>query len=91
MGGIRRQCDKNEGTLRIMMFWSAPLSEAQSQRHPFEQFWGLQQLRRGIVKHVGRIPPVMYTDHGTATRLEHLPLQRIQAKHYRWYAEITAG
>eukprot|EP00969_Alexandrium_andersonii_P227480 10046244-Alexandrium_andersonii.AAC.1 len=33
----------------------------------------------------------MYTDHGTVTRLEHLPLQRIEAKRYRWYAEVTAG
>eukprot|EP00969_Alexandrium_andersonii_P018652 814590-Alexandrium_andersonii.AAC.1 len=66
------------------MYWSAPLSEAQSQWHPFEQeFWGLLQLRREIAKHFGRIPPVMYTDHGTVTRLEYLPLQRIEAKHYR--------
>ena len=68
--GAMGQCYKGEGPLRIMMYWPAPLSEAQSQWHPFEQeFWGLLQLRREIVKHVGRIPPVMHTDHGTSTRL----------------------
>ena len=31
MGGVMGQCDKDEGVLRILMDWSAPLSEAQSQ------------------------------------------------------------
>ena len=48
-------------------------------------------MRREIVKHFGRIPPVMHTDHGTDTRLVYLPLQRIEAKHYRWYAEVVQG
>ena len=84
------QCEKNNGRLRILMYWSGPLSLAQSQWHPFEQeFWGCLQLKREIVKHFGRIPIIMHTDHGSLTRLEYLPLSRVEAKHYRWHAEIT--
>ena len=72
------------------MYWSAPLYPAQRQWHPLEQeFWGLLQLRRAIVKHFGRIPIVMHTDHGTITRIEYLPLARTDAKHYRWHAELV--
>ena len=60
------QCDKDNGRLRVLMYWSAPLSPSQSQWHPFEQeFWGLLQLRRETVKHFGRIPVVIHTDHGS--------------------------
>ena len=42
VGGVFGQCDKNNGKLNILMYWSSPLSPAQSQWHPFEQeFWGL--------------------------------------------------
>ena len=86
------QCETDGGKLRVLMYWSAPLSPAQSQWHPFEQeFWGCLQLRREIIKHFGRIPPIIHTDHGSLTRLEYLPLARIEAKHYRWHAEITQG
>jgi hypothetical protein len=66
MGGLMGQCEKNNGRLRILMYWSGPLSLAQSQWHPFEQeFWGCLQLKREIVKHFGRIPIIMHTDHGS--------------------------
>ena len=92
MGGVLGQCAENNGKLLILMYWSAPLSDAQSQWHPLEQeFWGLLQLRREIIKHFGRIPPIMHTDHGYLTRIEYLPLPRIDAKHYRWFTELTQG
>ena len=92
MGGVLGQAESAGGRLRILMYWSAPLSPAQSQWHPFEQeFFGLLHLKREVVKHFGRIPLIMYADHGTITRLEHLPLDRIEAKHYRWHSELTQG
>ena len=33
----------------------------------------------------------MQTDHANLTRFEYLPLERIDAKHYRWHAEIVQG
>ena len=42
MGGVLGQASTPGGKLHILMYWSAPLSVAQSQWHPFEQdFWGL--------------------------------------------------
>ena len=91
MGGVMGQADQDGGKLQVLMYWSAPLSPAQSQWHPFEQeFWGLLQMKREIVKHFGRIPIVMHTGHGTLT-LEYLPLEWIEAKHYRCHAELTQG
>ena len=41
VGGVSGQCAENNGELMILMYWSAPLSLAQSQWHPLEQeFWG---------------------------------------------------
>ena len=37
MGGGLGQCAEANGKLRILMYWSAPLSPAQSQWHPLEQ------------------------------------------------------
>ena len=92
MGGLLGQAATPGGKLRVLMYWSAPLSPAQSQWHPFEQeFWGLLQLKRAIVKHFGRIPIIMHTDHANLTRFEYLPLERIDAKHYRWHAELVQG
>ena len=92
VGGVMGQCEYKDGKLRILLYWSAPLSPAQSQWHPFEQeFWGLLQLKREIVKHFGRVPIAMYTDHGNVTRLEHLPVECIEAKHFRWHSEIAQG
>ena len=34
---------------------------------------------------------ILHTDHCTITRLEYLLLARIDAKHYRWHAELTQG
>ena len=86
------QCAENNGVLRILMYWSTPLSLSQSQWHPFEQeFWGLLMFRRETIKHFGRIPAIIHTDHGTLMRLEYLPLPRIEAKHFRWHAELTSG
>jgi len=92
MGGVLGQCEKNDGKLRILLYWSAMLAPVQSQWHPFEQeFWGLLQFKREAIKHLGRIPLVLHTDHGTITRVEYLPLQRVEAKHFRWHAELTQG
>ena len=33
----------------------------------------------------------MHTDHANLTRFEYLPLERIDAKHYRWHAELVQG
>ena len=66
-------------------------SEAQSQRHPFEQeFWGLLQLRREIAKHFGRIPMVIHTDHANLVRLEYLPLDRIDANCANYVLKIVS-
>ena len=34
---------------------------------------------------------VIHTDHANLVRLEYLPLDRIDAKHYRWLTEASAG
>ena len=46
---------------------------------------------REKVKQLGRIPDVDHTDHANLARLENLDIHRIEAKHYRWYIEITGG
>ena len=92
MGGVFGQASAENGKLLILMYWNAPLSPGQSQWHPQEQeCWGIVQLKREAIKHFGRIPAVFHTDHGNLVRIEHLPLERIDAKHYRWHAEIVAG
>ena len=92
MGGVLGQAEEPGGKLRILMYWNGPLSPAQSQWHPFEQeFYGLLQCKRAAVKHFGRIPMVIHTDHANLTRMEYLPLERIDAKHYRWHAELVQG
>ena len=48
-------------------------------------------MKREVVKHFGRIPIVLHTDHGTITRIEYLPLARVDAKHFRWHAELVQG
>ena len=89
-GGAFGQAREKGGKLRFLLYWSGPLTAAQSQWHPFEQeLYGLLMLGREIIKHFGRIAKIFHTDHGTITRLEYLPLERVDAKHYRWYAELT--
>ena len=34
---------------------------------------------------------MIHTDHANLTRFEYLPLDRIDAKHYRWHAELIQG
>ena len=60
--------------------------------HPFEQeFWGLLCTRRDALKHFGRIPAVIHTDHANLARLESLPLERVDSKHFRWLSELLQG
>ena len=74
-GGVMGQAHPVTGKLMVLLYWSAPLSPSQSNWHPFEQeFYGLLMLRRETVKHHGRIPVIIHTDHATITRLEYLPL-----------------
>ena len=92
MGGVMGQCSEKNGKLRILTYWSAPLSLSQSQRRPFEQeFWGLLTFRKETIKRFGRVPVITHTDHGALTRLEYLPLPRIEPKHFRWHAELVSG
>ena len=92
MGGFLGQAESPGGKLKVLMYWNSPLSPAQSQWHPFEQdFYGLLQLKRQIVKQFGCIPLIIHTDHANLTRFEYLPLDRIDAKHYRWHAELVQG
>ncbi len=44
-----------------------------------------------MVKHLGRIPAVIHTDHANIARVEGLPLERIEAKHFRWNSELRQG
>ena len=72
--------------------FSAHLSDCQQNWHPFEQeMWGLLCARRDSIKHLGRIPAVMHTDHANITRLDALPLSRVEPKHFRWIAELLQG
>ena len=92
IGGVVGQCIEKEGKMRILMYFSAHLSACQQNWHPFEQeFWGLLCTRREMVKHLGRIPALMHTDHANVARLEALPLARVDAKHFRWCSELLQG
>ena len=83
MGGVLGQPKENNGPMFVLMLWSAPLSDSQSNWHPSEQeCWGLVQFKRETVKHFGRIPMIMHTDHANIVRIESLPLERVDAKHY---------
>ena len=44
-----------------------------------------------MVKHLGRIPAIIHTDHANIARLEALPLPRVDAKHFRWCSELLQG
>ena len=47
MGGLLGQAEMPGGKLRVLMYWNAPLSPAQSQWHPFEQeFWGAAAVEK---------------------------------------------
>ena len=53
--------------------------------------FGILQVKRDKVKQLGRIPHIAHTDHANVARLDALPIDRIDPKHYRWYAEVTEG
>ena len=56
------QATEKGGRLKFLLYWSGPLTESQSQWHPFEQeMYGLLELKRAAVKHLGRIPMVLHT------------------------------
>ena len=46
-------------------------------------------MKQKILAAFGRIPCIIHTDHANITRLDHLPLHRIDAKHLRWYNELV--
>jgi hypothetical protein len=56
-----------------------------------QKFWGLLNARRDGVEHFGRISNINHADHGNISRLEHLALDRMEAKHLRWRAELSQG
>ena len=75
VGGALGQARQRAERLHFLMYWSGALTASQSQWHPFQQeLYGLLMLKREAVKHFGRIPMVLHTDHGTITRLEYLPV-----------------
>ena len=76
----------------MFVYYSAHLSSCQQRWHPFEQeFWGLLSTRRDMIKHLGRIPAIIHTDHANIARVEGLPLERVEAKHFRWNSELRQG
>ena len=86
------QCTHDDGKLKVLGYYSAHLSPCQQKWHPFEQeFWGLLCARREMVKHLGRIPAVIHTDHANIARVEGLPLSRVEPKHFRWNSELRQG
>ena len=83
------QCNKRNGRSVVSLCFPAHLSPSQQNWHPFEQeFWGLLNSRRDSIKHLGRIPAIIHTDHANIARLEALPLARVEAKHFRWITEL---
>ena len=84
IGGVTGQCVREGGKLKVLAYFSAHLSSCQQRWHSFEQeFFGLLCSRRDMVKHLGRIPSVIHTDHANIARVEGLPLERVEAKHLR--------
>ena len=76
----------------MLAYYSAHLSPCQQRYHPFEQeFWGLLCTRRDMIKHLGRIPAIIHTDHANIARVEGLPLERVESKQFRWNSELRQG
>ena len=46
---------------------------------------------RDAVKHFGRIPKIIHTDHARIVRQVDLPLGRIDPMEYRWMVELQQG
>ena len=92
IGAVTGQCEEGKGNLKVLLYFSAHLSECQQNWHPFEQeLWGLLCARRDSVKHLCRIPVILHTDHANITRLDALPLARVEPKHFRWITELLQG
>jgi hypothetical protein len=73
------------------MYYSAHLSECQQKWHPFEQeFYALLNAKCAARREFGPLPCVCTTDHGNLARVDSLPLERVEAKHFRWNAEIRS-
>ncbi len=47
--------------------------------------------RRDMVKHLGRIPAVIHTDHANIARVEALAIDRLDPKYVRWIGELRQG
>ena len=76
----------------ILMYYSAHLSDTQQKYHPFRQeFYALLCTNREAVKHFGRIPRCIHTDHATIVRQADLPLGRVDPMHFRWTQELKQG
>ena len=74
------------------MYFSAYLSDSQQKWHPYRQeFYALLCCGREVVKHFGRIPKIIHTDHARIVRQVDLPLGRIDPMEYRWMVELTQG
>ena len=92
IGGVCGQCDKDNGKLMPLMYYTAHLQPHQCHWHSYEQeLWGLLNVVREKVKQLGRIPCIVHTDHANLARLDSLALERIDPKHFRWFAEVTQG
>ena len=73
-GGVKGQAAEGNSKLRVLLYYSAHLSLPQQLWPPFEkEFWALLNLRREAVKHFGRIPSLIHTDHANIARVETAP------------------
>ena len=76
----------------VLMYFSAHLSDSQQKWHPYRQeFYALLCTNREAVKHFGRIPKIIFTDHATIVRQTDLPLGRIDPMEFRWMMELRQG
>ena len=92
IGGVCGQCDKDNGKLLPLLYFTAHLASHQMHWHSFEQeLWGLLNVKREKNKQLGRIPCINHTDHANLARLENLDLAHIEPKHYRWFSEVVEG
>ena len=44
-----------------------------------------------MIKQLGRIPAIIHTDRANIARVEGLPLERVEPKHFRWNSELRQG
>ena len=92
VGGVFGQANASTKVLGVLMYFSAHLSETQQKWHPYRQeFYALLCTNREAVKHSGRIPRILHTDHATIVRQSDLPLGRIDPMEIRWMTELKQG